>query len=266
MIMPALSCPLRLQGVSMSTYIHTARADGVLCVTFDRPDKKNALNGSMYRALIAALTAAQEDQETGVVVFNSSGADFTAGNDLADFKDFLQSHETFPALSFVRALAAFPKPMISAVCGDVIGIGVTMLFHCDLVYASPDAIFKMPFIDLGLVPEAGASLLAPMRMGMARAAQALLLGEAFTATEAVAMGLVNALAPHETLNERAYKAACALAAKPRQALLESRRLMRGDPDALLARIDLEAELFAKALTTTETKLRLQALLSHMKDR
>jgi enoyl-CoA hydratase/carnithine racemase len=245
----------------MSEKLLISRDGPVLRLAFNRPEKKNALDRDSYRALIDALASATGDPQTGVILFTGAGADFTAGNDLADFRDFLHSPADFPALTFVRALAAFEKPMVAAVTGDAIGVGATMLFHCDLVYASPDARLRMPFIDLGLVPEAGASLLVPQRFGMARASQYLLLGETLSGEEAHRLGLVNALAPPEQVLGRALSAAQALAAKPPEALRAARRLLRGDPAALLARIDEEAALFAKALASPMTRERLAAFFA-----
>lgn len=248
----------------MSGDILVETTDGVLCLTFNRPEKKNALNRDMYRALIAALAAAERDDAIRAVVFAGAGDDFTAGNDLADFRDDLDDLEAFPALQFVRALAVFEKPMVAAVKGDAIGVGATLLFHCDLVYIAPEARLLMPFIDLGLVPEAGVSLLAPQRLGMARATQYLLLGEPFSGEDAFRFGLANALAPASQLVDRARDAARRLAAKPAQALRDSRRLLRGDPATLRAQIDAEAQLFARALATPETRARLKAFFSRVK--
>lgn len=245
----------------MSEKVEVSRVGAVLRLVFNRPEKKNALDRDAYRALIATLEEARRDPETRAVVFAGAGGVFTAGNDLADFRDFLEKLDEFPALHFVRALAAFEKPMVAAVAGDAIGVGTTMLFHCDLVYAAPQARLRMPFIDLGLVPEAGASLLVPQRLGTARAAQYLLLGEAFSGEEAHRLGLVNALAAPEGVLDLAMTAAQALAAKPAEALLAARRLLRGDPAELLARIDAEAALFAKALASPETRARLAAFFA-----
>ncbi len=245
----------------MSEKVQVSRAGGVLRLIFNRPEKKNALDREAYRALIAALDDARRDASVRAVLFAGAGGDFTAGNDLADFRDFLGKPERFPALDFVRALAAFEKPMVAAVAGDAIGVGTTMLFHCDLVYASPQARLRMPFIDLGLVPEAGASLLVPRLFGMAKASQYLLLGEAFSGEEAHRLGLVNALAAPDAVLETALAAAQTLAAKPAEALLASRRLLRGDPAELLARIDAEAGLFAEALGSQETRARLAAFFA-----
>ncbi len=245
----------------MSEKVTVSRDGAIMRLTFNRPDKKNALDRASYAVLISSLAAAAMDPETRVVLFAGAGVDFTAGNDLADFRVFLQSPAEFPALTFVRTLAAYEKPMVAAVTGDAIGVGMTMLFHCDLVYASPDARLRMPFIDLGLVPEAGASLLVPQRLGMARASQYLLLGETLSGEEAHRLGVVNGLAPPDGVLDAALSAARALAAKPREALLASRRLLRGDPAALVARIDEEAALFARALASAETRERLAAFFA-----
>lgn len=239
----------------MSERIIVARDAGIMRLVFNRPEKKNALDRGMYQALIAALAQAAADDSLRVVTFFGAGGDFTAGNDLADFQDFIGDTQAFPALAFVRALAAFPKPMVAAVTGDAIGVGATMLFHCDLVYASAEARLRTPFIDLGLVPEAGASLLVPRRLGMAKATQMLLLGDAIDGAEALRLGLVNALAPAVEVVEMAMDAARRLAQKPARALRQSRRLMRGDPQEILARIDEEAALFTQALASPDARAR-----------
>ena len=155
----------------------------------------------------------------------------------------------FPAWRFTRELAEFEKPLIAAVDGLAVGIGTTLLFHCDLVYATPESRFQTPFVNLGLVPEAGSSLLAPQRFGRAKAAEFLLLAEPFDAGQAHALGLVNALVPQAELIAHAMGKAAALAAKPRAALLATRRLMRGDAEALKARMAEEMHAFAAALTS-----------------
>lgn len=245
----------------MSEKIVVSKDRGVLRLLMNRPEKKNALDREMYRALITALDATAGDDAGRAVVFAGAGGNFTAGNDLADFRDFAPNAETFPALAFIRAAAAFQKPLVAAVTGDAVGIGTTLLFHCDLVFASPDARFSMPFIDLALPPEGGASLLAPERFGLAKASQYLLLGDAFDGAEALRLGLVNQLAPAEAVLDLAMDAAQRLAAKPREALLATRRLMRGDPKGILARIDAEAALFAQALTSREARERFAAFFA-----
>lgn len=250
----------------MTEKLLVIRDGAVIRLVFNRPEKKNAIDGAMYRALIAALAAAAGDDTARAVVFEGASGDFTAGNDLADFRDLFQGPGEFPALTFVRMLACFDKPMVAAVAGDAIGVGATLLLHCDLVYASPQARLRMPFVDLGVVPEAGASLLLPRRIGMARAAQYLLLGESFTGEEAHRLGLVNALVAPDRVAEAALEGARALAAKPAAALAAARRLMRGDPAELVARIEAEAACFAEALAAPETQARLAAFLSRGKDR
>jgi enoyl-CoA hydratase/carnithine racemase len=247
----------------LSEKIIVSRDLGVLRLLMNRPEKKNALDREMYRALIATLDGAARDEMVHAVVFAGAGGNFTAGNDLADFRDFAPGRdapgaENFPALTFVRAAAAFEKPLVAAVTGDAVGVGTTLLFHCDLVYASSEARFTMPFIELALPPEGGASLLVPQRFGMAKASQYLLLGESFDGAEALRLGLVNALAPSEGVLDLAMEAARRLAAKPSQALFAARRLMRGEPNDILSRIDAEAALFAKALTSPEARERFAA--------
>jgi len=244
----------------MSAKVNVFREGGVLVLELNRPDKKNALDRDMYEALIAALEQAAAEADIRVAALRGTGGVFTAGNDLNDFIAALGALETFPALRFVRALAAFEKPLIAAVEGDAVGVGTTLLLHCDLVYAAPSAKFKMPFVDLGLVPEAGATLLAPRLMGQARAAQYLLLCDAFGAEEALAMGLVNKIAPAEEIWPLALDAARRLVQKPREALLATRRLLRGAPAEILARIDAEAECFSRALKSEETRARFAAFL------
>ncbi|KHK89344.1 enoyl-CoA hydratase [Novosphingobium malaysiense] len=235
----------------MPNGIDTTITAGVLEIRIDRPDKKNALTSAMYRAMNAALEAASGDPEIGVVLISGRGDAFCAGNDLADFMAGPEGGEA--AFEFVRAIATFDKPLVAAVQGLAVGIGTTMLFHCDLVYAAPDARFIMPFVDLGLVPEAASSLLAPATFGHARAAALLLLGEPMLAPDAHQAGLLTALVPAEDLLAHARARAAALMAKPPQALQATRRLMKGDPAAIAARIDEEARVFREAIASPEAR-------------
>jgi len=173
--------------------VRIEREGAVLCVTFDRPDKKNAINGAMYLTATRALREAGGDPSIGAVVFAGSGGVFTAGNDIADFLDAGAEPGEFPAFTFIKTLAAFETPLVAAIDGIAIGIGATMMLHCDLVYVAPDATFRLPFVDLGLVPEAAASLLLPRRIGIAKAAELLLLCQPLDAKEAVRLGLANAI-------------------------------------------------------------------------
>ncbi len=247
----------------MNAKIIVERDGAVQRIVFNRPDKKNALDREMYLTVIAALNVAEADATLRAVLFAGSGGDFTAGNDLKDFLNGPRPGEEFPALSFVTTLAAFSKPMIAAVAGDAVGVGTTMLFHCDLVYAAPSARFKMPFVDLGLVPEAGVSLLAPRLIGQAKAAQYLLLCESFDAQEALGLNLVNAVTDDPLA--MASDAARRLSQKPAEAVAASRRLLRGDPALLLERIDEEARLFAEALATPALRARLEAFFGERRE-
>lgn len=241
--------------------IEIAREGAVLSAAFARPEKKNAITGAMYEALIEAFEAAERDASVGAFVLSGKGGVFTAGNDIGDFLGFAERGPgDFPAWRFVSKVASFEKPLVAAVDGLAIGVGNTLLFHCDLVYATREARFQMPFVDLGLVPEAGASLLAPQRFGRAKAAEFLLLGEPFGAEEALRLGLVNAVLPQAELLGHALAKAAALAAKPRAALLATRRLLRGDPEALKVRMAEESHAFAAALKSPEARAAFQAFL------
>ena len=246
----------------MTEDIEVSREGAVLSAAFARPQKKNAITGAMYEKLIEAFEEAEHDPEVGALVLSGKGGVFTAGNDLNDFLA-VAMHETgeFPAWRFVQKLAEFEKPLVAAVDGLAIGVGTTLCFHCDLVYATPQARFQTPFVNLGLVPEAGSSLLAPLRFGRAKAAELLMLAEPFGAEEALRLGLVNALLPQDRLLPHAMEKAAALAAKPRAALLATRRLMRGDGEAVKARMAEETHAFSAALKSPEAHAAFQAFLS-----
>jgi enoyl-CoA hydratase/carnithine racemase len=234
-----------------SPNVKIERKGGVLCVTFNRPEKKNALTGAMYLAATGALQEADRDPSIGAVLVAGTGGVFTAGNDLADFLD--AGAGELPAFTFIKALAAYETPLVAAIEGIAIGIGATMMLHCDLVYVAPGTVFRLPFVDLGLVPEAASSLLLPRRIGMAKAAELLLLGEAFGAEEAVRLGLANAIVPAPALYDVAIEKAGRLAAKPRGALAATRRLMRSDGPEIQVRIEKEARLFSAALQSNEAR-------------
>ena len=245
----------------MTEHVEVARDGQVLCATLARTEKKNALTGAMYQALVEALAKASKDETIGAVLLRGKDGVFTSGNDVADFLAIGGSVEATPGTLFIRALAAFEKPLVAAVEGPAIGIGTTLCFHCDLVYAAPSARFQMPFVNLGLVPEAGSSLLAPQRFGRARAAELLLLAEPFGADRALELGLINAILPQSELVAHAISKAAALAAKPRAALLATRRLMRGDPEALKAQMAAEMHAFSAALKSPEAHAAFQAFLT-----
>ena len=237
----------------MSAHIKITRDDAVVEVVIARPEKKNALTADMYDAMIAALDEAEADAAIGAVVVAGEGGAFTAGNDIADFLATTKDMNDFGGLRFVRRIATFDKPLVAAVDGVAVGVGTTMLFHCDLVYASPGAQFRMPFVDLALVPEAAASLLVPRRVGVARATELLMLAEPFDAARAEALGIVNAVIPSNELLAHARRKAAALAGKPREALLATRRLIRGDRAEIVARIDAEARVFGERMASAEAR-------------
>src|ERR1700759_2020090 len=177
------------------SHINVSTADRITTVRFDRPDKKNAITSEMYAGLTAALEGASGDSSVRAVIITGSRECFTAGNDLGDFMKVAQTAvgEPTAGFSFLRALATFEKPLIAAVSGVAIGIGTTLLLHCDLIYAAPNAKVNMPFVDLGLVPEAGSSVLLPALLGPRRTAQLLLLGDTLDAPTALSWGLINAV-------------------------------------------------------------------------
>ena len=203
-------------------------SDGVLTLTLNRVEKKNAFTQAMYTTLADALGAAATDASTRVVVVQGHATVFSAGNDLRDFLSGppIDSGAAAPVQRFVAAMAQFPKPVLAAVCGPAVGIGTTMLFHCDLVYAGDNAAFSMPFVNLGLCPEAGSSLLAPRLMGYQRAAEALLMGEPFMAEAALEVGLINRIVPPTEANALAQAQARKLAAKPSASVIETKRLLK----------------------------------------
>lgn len=226
--------------------------DGVLTLTFNRTDKKNAITVAMYAALADALEQAAQRATVHVLVIQGDVAVFTAGNDILDFQNALAQDDVplleRPVGRFLHAIATFPKPLVAAVCGPAVGVGVTLLLHCDLVFCGDNAMFSLPFVNLGLVPEAGSSLLLPQMLGYRRAAQLLLTGEAFSAETALEFGLINRIVPPEECNAYTQAQAARLAAKPATALMEAKRLMKGEQQgAVLARIAAESEVFARLL-------------------
>jgi len=245
----------------MSQPILVTHSAGVCEVRFNRPEKRNAITTLMYEQLVRALTAAQADEAVRALLLSGEGASFSAGNDLQDFLTGPPLSESHPAMQFLRALATFTKPLIAAVHGQTVGIGVTMLLHCDLIVAARGAQLSLPFVALGLVPEAGSSLLLPRLIGQQRAAELLYLGEAFDAATAHRLGLVNRVAEEGALLEEARALARAVAQKPPEAIAATRRLLRGDSRELLARIEEEARIFGAQLQSEEFRARVRTFLS-----
>jgi enoyl-CoA hydratase/carnithine racemase len=222
--------------------------NGVMTITLNRVDKKNSITADMYASMADGLAAAEADAAVRVVVFQGHETIFSAGNDIGDFLNAKPSTADAPVFRFLRGIATFSKPLVAAVCGPAVGVGTTLLFHCDLVYAGDNAAFSMPFVNLGLCPEAGSSLLVPQMMGYHRAAEALLLGEPFLAEAAMEVGLVNRVVPLTEANAVAQAQARKLAAKPLSSLIETKRLMKkGQSAQVLAQIGEEAVSFGRML-------------------
>ncbi len=247
-----------MSGAIVSEDIELVESGGVIEIHLDRADKKNALTAAMYRAMTAALAEASTRADIDAVLIAGNGDAFCAGNDI---KDFLGGPEGgAAAFDFIRAIAAFDKPIVAAVQGLAVGVGTTMLLHCDLVYAAPDARFVMPFVNLGIVPEAASSLLAPAIMGHAKAAAMLLLGEPMDAEGADKAGLVTAIVPAGQLLAHARAKAIALTTRPPRALAHTRRLMKGDPAVISARIEEEGRLFRETMQSAEAREAFTAFL------
>ena len=244
--------------------------DGVRTIRMDRPDKKNALTATMYEEMAEALEGADTADDVRVSLILGSPGAFTAGNDIADFLKVAETGEGLgtEVLRFLKALAGGEKPVLAAVDGLAIGVGATMLFHCDMVFATPRSVFRTPFLDLGLVPEAASTLLAPAVMGPQRAFELLCLGAAFDAQTAHRAGLVNHLvgegADESAVETAAMEAASTLAAKPPAALALARRFLRGDRAAILERIDAESAAFRARLKSDEARAAFAAFMARNK--
>ncbi|WP_334078663.1 enoyl-CoA hydratase [Microbulbifer sp. M83] len=229
-------------------------SDRVLEITIVRPERKNALTMAMYQAMADLLNTAAEDRDVRVVVITGAEGVFTSGNDLMDFLGGAASSEESPVFQFMVALYNFPKPVIAAINGPAVGIGTTMLLHCDMAFAGEDALFQMPFVNLGLCPEYASSYFMPRIMGHARAAELLLLGKKFDAAEAVELGICNAAVAAEEALPRARQVAAELATRAPEAVRLSKQLLRkGTHDRGLEVIQEEAGHFQKRLQSEEFK-------------
>ncbi len=230
------------------TAILENKENGVLTLTLNRVDKKNALTSEMYATLATALSKATDANDVRVVLLQGHETVFSAGNDIADFLQQPPASPESAVSRFLRGIASFPKPLIASVCGPAVGVGTTMLFHCDLVYAGDNAAFSMPFVNLGLCPEAGSSLLAVQLMGYQRAAEALLMGEPFMVETALELGLISRVLPPTEVNAYSQLQAEKMARKPLSSLLETKRLMKSVRiPAVLSQMDEEATVFARML-------------------
>jgi len=250
----------------MSEHVRVERLDGVLSITLARPERRNAITVAMYSALAEIVEDAAADPSVRVITIRGEGQDFAAGNDLADFLNALpRDTEEIPVWRLLRALAKCETPLVAAVQGNCVGIGTTMLLHCDLVIADGGARFSLPFVDLGLVPEAASSLLFPRIAGRRRAARYLLLGEPFGVDEALEIGLISHRAAPGALEDTLERTVRNLLDKPPEALRQTQRLLRhGDREEVLERMALEGAAFAKRLTSPEVKEAISAFFEKRK--
>jgi len=247
----------------MSDHITVADQGPIRIVRMNRPDKKNALTSSMYAAMADALEQANRDAAIRCMVIAGLPGAFSAGNDLVEFSEAATSGAGLGSsvVRFLHALTRSERPLVAAVQGLAVGVGTTMLLHCDHVVAGSDARFTTPFVSLGLVPEAASSLLAPRLMGHRRAFELLVMGRPLDAAAALACGLVNAVVLPHDVEAEAMKAAHHIAALPAEAVAASRRLMRGSPDEVAARIDEEVQLFKERLQSAEAQAAFKAFLN-----
>jgi len=248
----------------MAEHIVVSVQDRILTLRLDRPEKKNALTRGMYLGMIEALKQADADPNVCVVVITGTEACFTAGNDLADFANAKPGGAS-PAILFLQTLAGAQKPVIAAVGGVAVGIGTTMLLHCDLVYAASDARFQLPFVNLGLCPEAGSSAILPVLVGHRKAAELLYFGEPFTAETAREAGIVNTVVASNELLNTAQAKAQQLAEKPPSALRITKALLkRGPASAIADAMAKETEQFAALLQGPEAKEAMMAFMQRRK--
>lgn len=237
----------------MSKNILVQMADGVLTLVMNRPDKKNALSDEMYGVLADEIEGAQESPDVRVIVIRGEGDAFTAGNDIADFASARPDQGGMRNVTrFIHSLGKSSKPIIAAVQGVAVGVGTTMLLHCDYVVVAEDARLTTPFVSLGLVPEAASSMLLPARIGYLRAFSMLALGEPVHAAEAVSLGLANRVVSNAELIPAIEEVAARFARLPLGAVQATKRLMR-DGDELAGRMVTESEIFAQRLTTPEAQ-------------
>lgn len=243
----------------MST-IQVSDDNGVRVITFNRPDKRNALNLQMYTQLTEYLIQGESDNEIRAFMFRGQAECFTSGNDVADFLQNSSLGADHPAFRFLFCLLDLKKPVVAAVTGAAVGIGTTMLLHCDLVYADNSAKFQLPFVQLALVPEAGASLLLPQVVGQTKASELLMLGESFNASQAHAYGMINDIIESETIFEYALQRAHQLAALPPISLQSTKKLIRYNREEVRAQMEKELIEFEARLASDEAKARFSAFL------
>lgn len=249
----------------MTDHIKTATINGVLTIEIARPEKKNALTQAMYQAMADAINAAGPDNAVRALLITGQPGIFTSGNDLEDFMQRPPQGADSPVFRFMQALVACDKPVIAAVTGGAVGIGTTLLLHCDFVYVSDEARLAMPFVSLGLVPEYASSLVLPALMGHVRAAEKLLLGEPFTGATAVECGIANAVLPAAEVVPHARRMAERFNALPPGAVRDTKKLMRAPQrEAILKTIATEGEIFGARLRSPEAMEAFQAFFQKRK--
>lgn len=249
----------------MSEHVRVERQSALLSITLARPERRNAITVAMYAALAEAVEEGAADDGVRAILFRGEGQDFAAGNDLSDFLQARPDNEEIAVWRFLRALASCETPLIAAVHGNCVGIGTTMLLHCDLVIGEEGARFSMPFVDLGLVPEAASSLLLPALAGRRTAARYLLLGEPFGVDEAMAIGLASHRAAVGELDAVSARIVEQLLAKPGEALRCTQRLLRQcTGDQIVDRMRLESSVFAERLGSAEAKAAIGAFFERRK--
>jgi enoyl-CoA hydratase/carnithine racemase len=250
----------------MNEHVRVQKTDSILAITLARPERRNAITVAMYAALADAIESAANDDSIRVITVRGEGPDFAAGNDLADFLDAAPRDDgEIPVWRLLRAVATCETPIVAAVHGNCVGIGTTMLLHCDLVVADETARFSLPFVDLGLVPEAASSLLLPRLAGRRFAARYLLLCEPFGAKDALDVGLVSHVAPAGAADRELDRIVTALLAKPVEALRRTQHLLRhGAREEILERMRLEGDEFADRLASDEVKGAIAAFFAKKK--
>lgn len=247
-------------------HIQTELKDDVLRITIDRPEKKNALTSAMYMAMADAVEQAENNPDVRVMMLHGNGDSFTAGNDLEDFMANQWKGQTHPpAVRFITSVAHASKPIVAAVQGLAVGVGVTILLHCDLVYAADNAKLMMPFVNLGIVPEAASTAILPLLLGHQRAAELLMLGSPISAQRAYELGMVNSVVAPGALLPTSMNAAQTLAEKPAAALRATKALMKKAGAAEVERaLHEEVEIITERLTSPETREALTAFLQKRK--
>ncbi len=234
--------------------------NGVRTICFNKPAKLNAIDLKMYKQLTEYLIQGESDNDIRAFLIKGSGDHFTSGNDIADFLNGGDLQNNHPAVRFLYCLLELKKPLIASVSGTAVGIGTTLLLHCDLVYAEPSAKFQLPFVQLGLVPEAGCSMLLPQLVGHQKAAELLLLGEPFSAKQALEFGIVNQIVEIDNLHEFAEKKAVQVARQPVNAVRETLKLMRPYKHKIQHQMYQELEIFSACLKSEETQKKFSQFL------